>query len=109
MYTFNSVVDELGGKAQVTGGAIVVYHNGKHTEVGKVMPETGVFVMSPAGHALLEELTGAEPEAVEAEPEAVEAEPEAVEVAPAKSKAKTKAKATVEKADDPFSDIGADD
>jgi hypothetical protein len=95
MHTFNSVVDALGGKAQVTGGAIVVYHNGKHTEVGKVMPETGVFVMSPAGHALLEELAGAAPEAVEE--------------APAKPKGKAKTKAVVEKADDPFSDIGADD
>lgn len=95
MLTFKSVVDALGADAQVTGGTVIVYRDGKHIEVGRVSADTGSFTVTPAGHALLEAISGAEPEAVEA--------------APAKSKAKTKAKPTAEKADDPFSDIGADD
>lgn len=54
MHTFKSVVEQLGDEAQVTGGAIVVYRDGKHIEVGRVLPETGTFVMTPAGRQLLE-------------------------------------------------------
>lgn len=70
MHTFKSVVAALGAEAQVTGGSIVVYRNGKHTEVGKVLPETGVFVMTPAGHALLEESAAPTAEVEEAPAEA---------------------------------------
>lgn len=52
MYTFKEVVEKL-GDAQVVGGRIIVYRGGKHVDVGRVASETGVFILTPAGHELL--------------------------------------------------------
>lgn len=76
MYTLKSVLDALGSKAQVTGGKIIVHHAGKNVEVGRVMSENGTFNMTPAGHALLEELAAVAP---------------VIEEAPAKPKKETAA------------------
>lgn len=54
-YTLESVMKQLGDEAQLTGGQIVVYRDGKHTEIGGVSLSTGVFSLTEAGKIMLGE------------------------------------------------------
>lgn len=53
-YTLESVIKKLGEEAQLTGGRIVVFRDGKHTDVGGISPADGVFSLTEAGKILLE-------------------------------------------------------
>lgn len=53
-YTQAGVLKQLGKDAQITGGTIIVYREGKHIEVAYVRSEGGEFVVTDAGKELLE-------------------------------------------------------
>lgn len=53
MHTFKSVIEKLGPGAQMVGGSVIVLQDNKHVLVGRVSPETGSFVLTPAGLALM--------------------------------------------------------
>lgn len=53
MHTFKSVIEKLGPGAQMVGGSVIVLQDNKHVLVGRVAPETGSFVLTPAGLALM--------------------------------------------------------
>ena len=53
-HTLKSVLDQLGDAAQLAGGRIVVYKDGKHIDVGGISPDDAVFTLTAAGKKLLE-------------------------------------------------------
>lgn len=53
-YTLESVLEQLGDEAQLAGGRIIVYRDGKHTDVGGLSMADAVFSLTEAGKELLE-------------------------------------------------------
>jgi hypothetical protein len=53
--TLESVLKQLGSDASLTGGRIIVYRDGKHTDVGGLGLHDGVFNLTEQGIALLGE------------------------------------------------------
>ena len=51
--SLNSVLKQLGDDAQLVGGRIVVYRDGKHTDVGGLSMSDDVFSLTSAGKDLL--------------------------------------------------------
>lgn len=80
MHTFKSVIEKLGPGAQTVGGSVIVLQGGKHVLIGRVSPETGSFVLTPAGLAAVN--------AAEPTPEPVEA---VAEVKPTRGKSRARA------------------
>lgn len=58
--TLQTVLEKLGDSAQLTGGRIVVLHNGKHVDVGGISMTDAVFSLTAAGIALLETIVPTE-------------------------------------------------
>ena len=54
--TLQSVLEKLGDQAQLTGGRIIIVHNGKHVDVGGLSMSDAVFSLTEAGKALLDGL-----------------------------------------------------
>jgi hypothetical protein len=52
--TLESVLKQLGDEAQLVGGRIVVYRDGKHTDVGGLGMADAVFTLTDSGKKLLE-------------------------------------------------------
>jgi hypothetical protein len=59
--TLESVLKQLGEDASLTGGRIIVYRDGKHTDVGGLGLHDGVFNLTEQGVALLGEAPAEEP------------------------------------------------
>jgi hypothetical protein len=53
--TLESVMKQLGAEAQLTGGRIIVYRDGVHTDVGGISMADAVFSLTDAGKKLLGE------------------------------------------------------
>jgi hypothetical protein len=51
--TLESVLKQLGDEAQLVGGRIVVYRDGKHTDVGGLGMADAVFTLTESGKKLL--------------------------------------------------------
>lgn len=56
-----SVMKQLGDDAQLTGGRIIVYRDGKHIDVGGLAMADAVFSLTEAGKKLLEEPAAEKP------------------------------------------------
>lgn len=56
-----SVMKQLGDDAQLTGGRIIVYRDGKHIDVGGLSMADAVFSLTDAGKKLLAESPEAAP------------------------------------------------
>jgi hypothetical protein len=56
-----SVMKQLGDAAQLTGGRIIVYKDGKHIDVGGLAMADAVFSLTDAGKKLLAEEPATEP------------------------------------------------
>ena len=48
-HTYDSVMAKLGDRAELVGGVITVYENGKHTDIGRIDQTTGVFTLTAEG------------------------------------------------------------
>lgn len=83
MYTFKSVIDQLGDAAQVAGGVVLVYAGGKHICIGRISAETGVFALTREGTEYLEAHPAGGADEISAAVAEVEAELAADEVAEA--------------------------
>lgn len=55
MEDFKSVM-QMFPNAQMVGGRVIVYHNGKHVELGLTRPATGVFSLTEEGLLLVQEM-----------------------------------------------------
>lgn len=53
-HTFQSVREFFGERAELVGGVITVYENGKHTDIGRIDNTTGVFTLTADGVAMLD-------------------------------------------------------
>lgn len=56
-----SVMKQLGDDAQLTGGRIIVYRDGKHIDVGGLAMADAVFSLTDAGKKLLADAPVAAP------------------------------------------------
>ena len=54
-HTLQTVMKQLGDAAQLVGGRIVVFKDGKHIDVGGLSMSDSVFSLTEAGKALLEQ------------------------------------------------------
>jgi hypothetical protein len=54
-HTLETVLKQLGDEAQLVGGRIIVFRDGKHTDVGGIGMSDAVFSLTEAGKALLED------------------------------------------------------
>ena len=52
-HTLETVMKQLGDDAQLVGGRIIVFKDGKHTDVGGLGMSDAVFTLTEAGKALL--------------------------------------------------------
>ena len=53
-HTLETVMKQLGDDAQLVGGRIIVFKDGKHTDVGGLGMSDAVFTLTEAGKALLD-------------------------------------------------------
>lgn len=54
-HTLETVMKQLGDDAQLVGGRIIVFKDGKHTDVGGLGMSDAVFTLTEAGKALLDD------------------------------------------------------
>lgn len=54
-HTLETVMKQLGSDAQLVGGRIVVFKDGKHIDVGGLSMSDSVFSLTEAGKALLDQ------------------------------------------------------
>lgn len=54
-HTLETVMKQLGNDAQLVGGRIIVWKDGKHIDVGGLSMSDSVFSLTEAGLALLDE------------------------------------------------------
>ena len=79
-HTLETVLKQLGDEAQLVGGRIVVFRDGKHTDVGGIGMADAVFSLTEAGKALLEDAPA--PKAAKADKKATGLKAEAAPAAP---------------------------